>query len=198
MKTGILLSGGIDSIALAFWKKPDWAITINYGQKPAQAEIRAASKVCAELNVKHEILQIDCSCLGSGDLAGSPAIDNAPSSEWWPFRNQMLATFAGIKALPMGVEELMFGAVASDNFHADGTEQFFNHLNITMSIQEGLIKVSAPAIKLTSVELVKKSGIDLSLLGWAHSCHIGNSACGNCRGCYKHQTVMDTLGHGYY
>jgi len=31
----ILLSGGIDSAALACWQKPDLAININYGQKPA-------------------------------------------------------------------------------------------------------------------------------------------------------------------
>ncbi len=37
-KTAILLSGGMDSIALAYWKRPELAITINYGQKPFLAE----------------------------------------------------------------------------------------------------------------------------------------------------------------
>ena len=33
----LLLSGGMDSIALAFWKRPEIAITIDYGQRAAEA-----------------------------------------------------------------------------------------------------------------------------------------------------------------
>ena len=36
----ILLSGGMDSIALAYWKKPAHSITIDYGQKAANAEMK--------------------------------------------------------------------------------------------------------------------------------------------------------------
>lgn len=43
-KTAILLSGGMDSIALAYWKRPEIAITIDYGQKPAAAEVVASKR----------------------------------------------------------------------------------------------------------------------------------------------------------
>lgn len=198
MKTGILLSGGIDSIALAFWKRPDWAVTVDYGQKPAATEIRTAKQICSELGISHEVLSVDCSSLGSGDLAGSSPLKGSPSPEWWPFRNQLLVTIASMRAIQLEVQALLLGAVKSDSFHVDGTEVFFQAIDQLMFMQEGGIRISTPAINLTSEELVKISGIPISLLAWAHSCHVSEVACGNCRGCYKHQSIMDKLGYGYY
>ena len=43
MKTALLLSGGMDSIAIAWWKRPDIALTLDYGQQAANAEIKAAT-----------------------------------------------------------------------------------------------------------------------------------------------------------
>src|SRR5690242_18606450 len=94
LDAAILLSGGIDSVALAFWKRPSTAITVNYGQRAAVAEVRAAAQVSRLLGMRHEVLEIDCSTLGSGDLANSPPAPLAPTTDWWPFRNQLLVTFA--------------------------------------------------------------------------------------------------------
>ncbi|HDT5864788.1 TPA: 7-cyano-7-deazaguanine synthase, partial [Aeromonas hydrophila subsp. hydrophila] len=60
MKTGLLLSGGMDSVALAWWKRPDMAFTLNYGQLAAQAEIDAAKIICQELKIPHQVIEIDC------------------------------------------------------------------------------------------------------------------------------------------
>ena len=67
-KKAILLSGGMDSIALAYWKQPDIAITIDYGQKTAEAEIKSATAVAKILNIEHHIIGINGSSLGSGSL----------------------------------------------------------------------------------------------------------------------------------
>ena len=32
---GLLLSGGMDSISIAWWKRPDVAISVDYGQRAA-------------------------------------------------------------------------------------------------------------------------------------------------------------------
>ena len=37
----MLLSGGMDSIAVAYWRRPSLAITIDYGQVPAAGELRS-------------------------------------------------------------------------------------------------------------------------------------------------------------
>jgi 7-cyano-7-deazaguanine synthase len=195
MSKAILLSGGIDSIALAYWKKPDIAFTLNYGQSPARKEIQTSVLVAKKLNIAHHIIDIDCSSLGSGDLINQKALSVSPSSEWWPFRNQLLITLACMKGVSFGITELMTGSVLSDGFHKDGTVEFYQAIDELMVYQEGNIRVTCPAIKMTSAELVKTSGIPNSLLFWAHSCHKGNVPCGQCRGCNKYREVMHELGH---
>lgn len=193
MKRALLLSGGIDSIALAYWLRPEIVFTINYGQLPYLGEVRAATEVAQQLNLQHESLHVDCRALGSGDLLGSAPDPHAPASEWWPYRNQLLLTLCAAKAIALGVNELMIGTVASDDFHKDGTPRFVQLMNELVSYQEGGLRISAPAIDLTSVDLVRTSGIPPELLFWAHSCHKAEYACGKCRGCTKYQQVMHAL-----
>ncbi len=67
---GLLLSGGMDSVSLAWWKRPAIALTVDYGQRAATAEIAAAAAVCDALTIRHEVVQVDCSHLGSGGRHG--------------------------------------------------------------------------------------------------------------------------------
>lgn len=193
-KKAILLSGGMDSIALAYWLRPEVAITLDYGQRAAEAEIAAATRVARILGMEHYVLRIDCSSLGSGDLVGSEPISDAPITEWWPYRNQMLVTLALMKAIQLGVGELMVGSVKTDAQHLDGTPEFYEQLSKLVSMQEGEIKVTAPAIGLTTVELVQKAGIPDRILMYAHSCHTSNFPCGRCHGCNKYMYVKEQLG----
>ena len=189
----LLLSGGMDSIAVAYWKRPEIAITINYGQKAAEAETAAAAQVATELSLRHEILKIDCTSIGSGDMAGTDPLESAPVPEWWPFRNQLLVTFAAARGMSLGVTEIMTGSVVSDKSHADGRPEFYHALDRLVALQEGEIKVSAPALRMSTAELVRAAKVPRSLLAWSHSCHTGNLACGGCRGCVKHYEVTKDL-----
>jgi 7-cyano-7-deazaguanine synthase len=195
MKTGLLFSGGMDSLALAWWKRPDVVFTLNYGQLAAQAEIGAASAVSKRLGIEHHIIEIDCRSLGSGDMAGTSADANAPESDWWPYRNQMLISLAAMKAIGLGVTELWLGTVSSDGSHKDGTPAFVEAMNALMVIQEGGMQVKAPAIEISTEELVRQSGVPPELLAWAHSCHTSNVPCGHCRGCNKYFAVLDVVGY---
>lgn len=194
----LLLSGGMDSIAVAFWKRPEIAITVDYGQKAAEAEVIAAGQVAGELAMRHEVVRIDCRPIGSGDMAGDKALDVAPVPEWWPFRNQILVTFAAARGVALGVTEVMTGSVASDGSHADGRPGFYEAMDHVTAFQEGGIRVSAPALSMTTAELVRASGVPREILAWAHSCHVGNLACGQCRGCVKHYLVTkEVYGAAY-
>lgn len=193
MKRGILLSGGMDSIALAYWSRPAVAFTVDYGQLSAVGELRAAEVVAAELSMRHEVIRVDCRSLGSGDLAGTASSPVAPVSEWWPFRNQLLVTLAGMRAVSLGLNRLLVGSVASDNAHVDGRSEFFGRLDELTAMQEGEIHVEAPAVGLSSVDLIRRSEVPRGILSWAHSCHIAPVACGHCRGCKKHLEVTAAL-----
>ncbi|MDP1616525.1 7-cyano-7-deazaguanine synthase [Phenylobacterium sp.] len=192
--TALLLSGGMDSISIAWWKRPSVAIFVDYGQVPAKAEEAAGRAAAEAIGIRYEVVRADCSALGSGDMAGKPAAAIAPVSEWWPFRNQLILTIAGTAALQLGETELMIGALRTDSQHVDGRAEFIDLISRLMSMQEGGLRVSAPAIALSADELVRQSGIPQSVLGWAHSCHKSNLACGQCRGCIKHYETWEAVG----
>lgn len=193
-KSGILLSGGMDSIALAYWRKPSYSFTLNYGQRAALAEIQAAAQVSNFLGIEHHIIEVDCSKLGSGDMSGTEPLSVSPISEWWPFRNQLLVTLACMKGVELGINELLVGSVKTDSSHKDGTAEFYSRLSSLMSFQEGNIIVSCPSIEMTTKELIEESGIPESILLWAHSCHTSNSPCMNCNGCSKYLSTLQELG----
>ena len=191
--SAILLSGGMDSIALAYLKRPKYAFTLDYGQKAALAEINAARQVSKELSIDHHIIRGDCGSLGSGDMSSKPSISMSPVSEWWPYRNQLLVTLACMKGVVLGINELIVGSVKTDDAHKDGTMEFYSYLSTLVQYQEGAIKISCPAIDLTTIELIRKSKLPESLLLWAHSCHTSNEPCMNCNGCKKYLFTLQSL-----
>jgi 7-cyano-7-deazaguanine synthase len=190
VKRALLLSGGLDSLAIAHWVRPELAVTIDYGQLAAAAEIVAATQICRTLGIDHHVVRVDCRALGSGDMAGRSPDALAPASEWWPYRNQLLITLAAMWAVPRDVGQLLIGTVASDGSHADGRAEFIHRINALLGCQEGALQVAAPALAMTTVELLRRARVPQSLLGWAHSCHKAEVACGNCRGCNKYFAVL--------
>jgi 7-cyano-7-deazaguanine synthase len=198
MRTALLLSGGMDSIAIAYWCRPEIAVTIDYGQRPAAGEIRASKAVAAALRIEHQVVRADLRTLGSGDMAESVALGIAPVSEWWPFRNQMLVTLAAMRCVAFGTSRLLIGTLKTDDRHADGRSEFVTSLNALLLQQEGEMTLEAPAIGLTAVELIRKSGVPMEVLAWAHSCHTSEFACGLCRGCRKHYETLRDLGETPY
>jgi 7-cyano-7-deazaguanine synthase len=186
----LLFSGGIDSSALAHWLRPDLLLTIDYGQRAANGEISAAVALADELRLNHEVLRADLSHLGQGLMAHLPSSEMASSPEWWPYRNQMLITLAGMRLITRGLQEIIIGAVSSDT-HADGKTPFLASINQAMLSQEGRVKVSAPALEMTPEQLLEQSRFPSELLGLTFSCHVSEYACGFCPGCMKHSRLME-------
>jgi 7-cyano-7-deazaguanine synthase len=186
----LLLSGGVDSTALAHWLRPDIALTIDYGQVVALAEIEASKAICAALGIPHRVLRINCHAIAAGQLADKPASKLSNVEDWWPYRNQLLITFAAAFFANEGLSELIIGTVKSDKIHRDGTAKFISSINRLLRLQEGCVSVVAPAILLTSEELLRKSTLPDEVLGWTFSCHTSPHPCGQCRGCAKRNKVL--------
>ena len=199
MKDAILLSGGMDSTAIAWWKRPGLAITIDYGQRAARAETTAAAQVCSELGIRHDVISVDCSALGSGDMSLAPSHAVAKTTDWWPFRNQLLITLAAMRAIASGATTLYIGTVRSDaEDHLDATTDFVQKIDDLLAYQEGAMRVLAPAADMSTVQLVQASGVPPGILAWSHSCHKADIACGNCRGCNKYLATYAALGPEYF
>lgn len=191
----LLLSGGVDSTAVAAWRRPQHALMIDYGQRPAAAEGRAAKTVADRLGIPFSVLRADCAAVGGGLLHDDDPLRAAPSPEWWPYRNQLLVTLAAAWAVRHGFTEILVGTVLSDGErHVDGRRDFYEALDNLVRMQEGNLRVTAPAIELSSEELVRRAGVDRSLMGWTVSCHTGDVACGTCPGCVKRANVLDRAG----
>jgi 7-cyano-7-deazaguanine synthase len=186
----LLLSGGLDSSALAFWLKPDICVTIDYGQRAAKGETAASSGLCDHLGLHHQVIGVDLSELGSGVMAAKDAAPGAAAAEFWPYRNQMLVTLAAMSLMPKGVREIMIGAVSTDK-HADGKSPFLKAIDRTLALQEGGVRVLAPAKRMSTVKLLKTSGFPFELIGLTYSCHVHEYACGQCGGCTKHRECVE-------
>lgn len=195
MTSILLLSGGIDSAALAAWRRPEVCLFVDYGQRPAAAEARASQRITDALGLRWFSIEADCSAVGDGLLAGRPPRSDAPAAEWWPFRNQLLGTLGAAWAVGTGASEVMFGSVAGDGDRfRDGTPWFFAALDALVAGQEGGVRVSAPALGMSTEELVRVSGIDRSTIGWSFSCHVTPIGCGDCPGCLKRTHIFASLG----
>ena len=193
MNFGVLLSGGIDSSSLVFWKRPSICFTVDYGQLPASAEIKASHAITTRLGIHHEIIRVDCSSLGSGDLTRKPTLSISNTPEWWPYRNQLLITLCAMRAIEIGIKELLLGTVRSDTVHRDGTPEFYSLLDQTLACQEGGLRVSAPALTMSSGELIATAKLPIDLLLMTHSCHTGSLPCGRCRGCQRRFATFQAL-----
>jgi 7-cyano-7-deazaguanine synthase len=194
----LLFSGGLDSTAIAFWLKPEWAITFDYGQRGALGELRAARQISHRLSIKHVELAIPLDQIGTGDLSRHAPLSTAPTSDWWPCRNQQLLSLAAPWALKQRVSQLIIGCLTTDQTHGDASPDFIATMNALFAIQRIAIRVEAPAIGFTKVELMKHAKVPRDILTMAHSCHTGEFACGSCRACNAHRSAMEELGFGSF
>lgn len=196
MQTVLLFSGGLDSTALAALLRPKVLLYVNYEQRPAEAEQSAARNIARALDLTLLTVSLGIGDFGSGLLhAGTETHSaSAPSPEWWPYRNQFLATAGAAIALQQGCTTVALGTVRSDGArHLDGTPGFYEKLDALVSFQEGAVHVMAPAVEKTTEEILIEAGLDEAILGWTFSCHRSNLPCGNCPGCWKRQRVLAAL-----
>jgi 7-cyano-7-deazaguanine synthase len=190
----LLLSGGLDSTSIAAWQRPEHCLGIDYGQRAADAEQRAARAIAADLVLPYTHIRVDASAVGGGLMAReSTSVGDTP--EWWPYRNQFLITVGAGWAVVRGYDEILVGTVSGDgDRHADGRQAFFDAMTAVLQAQEGRLSVASPAIHLTASALIQESGVTDVTLGWTHSCHVANLPCGRCPGCVKRAEVLAHVG----
>ena len=191
MSALLLLSGGLDSALVAALFRPGTAAFVDYGQRPAAGERRAARTIASSLGLPLEEVSVDLTPLGSGLLTGQRQLDVAPSPEWFPFRNQFLVTVAAAIAVRQRADEVWIGLTAGDGIrHRDGSAEFVSALNDLLVMQEGAVRLRAPAGHLACEDLVTDARLPRDLLDHTISCHISPVACGQCPGCNKRSNAL--------
>jgi 7-cyano-7-deazaguanine synthase len=208
LRAVVLLSGGLDS-AFNLWRAPrDYdvalALTINYGQRAAHSEIRAAQRLCARQNVPHQVISLpwfaDFTKTSLVNTAAeiptgrAVAIDEFETSQetakavWVPNRNGIFLNIAAAYAEGAGADVVLAG------FNAEEATTFPDNSNAfveacTQSLRFSTanhVRVQSYCIHLTKTQIVREAmrlGLPLQLL-WP--CYFdGDEWCGKCESCQR-------------
>jgi 7-cyano-7-deazaguanine synthase len=188
IKKAILLSGGIDSTALAYKNRNHCCLTIgfNYGQRHV-SEVRYARATAKKLGMEFievELFQVK-------DLFLRCALtDGASDSVVAKNRNEVFLSIACAIAAGKGIPEVLFGATAEDYARfPDCRPAWLDSLNKTHRLAQLKVRVSAPFIHKTKsqvVELARKLGVPFEE---TMSCYAGNN-CGKCLACKTRKAAL--------
>lgn len=192
-KRALLISGGIEFTCLAWLLKPELAFTVDYGQVPAPTEISSSRDICTFLNIEHVVLGAPTNFVSVGLMSLRRSTQDSQHPEFWPYRNQFILTCAMMAGYSRGVTEIVIGSVAGDFKFADGTEDFIALMNGLSAQQGEMPKISAPAIKMTTEQLLSAANPPVQILGLTFSCHRATVPCGDCPGCNKNREVLASL-----
>lgn len=193
MKSIILLSGGLDSLAcLAVTREKyncELAITFDYGQKALDKEIEASKKICDFYNVEHKIIKLDfLKEITQTALVSDKEVpqDYDMKAVWVPNRNGLFLNIAGSFADSYGYNYIIIGANKEEGkTFPDNTLEFAKRVEAEFEFSTLIQpRILIPLIDMDKEEIVK-TVIDLKApLELVHSCYLGGDKnCGKCESC---------------
>lgn len=193
MKSIILLSGGLDSLAcLAMTREKyncELAITFDYGQKALDKEIEASKKICEFYNVEHKIIKLDfLKEITQTALVSDKEVPQEYNMKavWVPNRNGLFLNIAGSFADSYGYNYIIIGANKEEGqTFPDNTLEFATRVEAEFEYSTLIQpKILIPLIDMDKEEIVKKV-IELNApLENVHSCYLGGEKnCGKCESC---------------
>lgn len=207
----ILLSGGLDSAAnlalCAELDEPVLALTVDYGQRAFEPELRAARALCEYYGVRHERLDLRwLGRLGGSSLTSheqdvpeiaTSLLDDARTTQataksvWVPNRNGVLINAAAAYAERLGASRVVVGFNAEEAAtFPDNSAEFLKRASdaLAYSSGEGAVSVFCYTTEMDKKRIVAK------LRGLARpfpfdrlwSCyHGGEKPCGSCESCRR-------------
>lgn len=197
----ILMSGGLDSlVALGYSRNQtdynvELALTFDYGQKSASAEIKASRKICEFYNVEHKVIKLDwLKEITKTSLVNDIEIPNnqfetKKSAEmvWVPNRNAVFLNIAASFCDSFGYNYILYGANKDESkTFPDNTEEFRSQISKTFE-SSTLVKpkVVAPLINYTKSDIVRIAVEGSMPLDLVMSCYNSiDKHCGKCESCY--------------
>jgi len=219
----VLLSGGLDSSTVAALARSRGfqviALTVAYGQRHS-VEIEAATRIAVALGVRRHVLQVialhefggsaltDTSIDVPKDRATEDMTASIPPT-YVPARNTILLSLALSLAEATGARDIFCGVNALDySGYPDCRPAFIDAFQALANVATkagveadgttglGVIKIHAPLIHMTKVQIIDMAralSLDLSM---THSCYdpVGPRACGRCDSCRIRLDAFAALG----
>ena len=203
----IIVSGGMDSIALLYDHKDEIAlgISFDYGSNHNAREIPFAKMHCERLGIKHITINLDFmhQYFKSSLLDGAEAIpeghyaDDNMKSTVVPFRNGIMLSIAIGIAESNNLDQVFIANHGGDHtIYPDCRPEFINAIDAAATAGTyNNVKVVAPYTKITKSDIArigKKLGIDYTET-W--SCYKGGEVhCGKCGTCVERKEALAEAG----
>lgn len=188
MKVVVLLSGGVDSCALLWWAKQEYAevlaLSFRYRAQHNFFELRAAEWLAKEAGVAHTVLEIP-------DIFGPSFLSGDSNDVVVPGRNVVFAAMAVAFALRHGADKILVGPTKEDyRDFPDCRPEFWDNLEAAC--------IAAYGIGIDAL-FVHKSKAEVVALGWqlgaplysTVSCYRGQPPCGQCLACTTRYDAFD-------
>jgi 7-cyano-7-deazaguanine synthase len=201
----VLCSGGLDSTTVLAIAREEgfetYALSFDYGQRH-RYELQAAERVVKHFGVKqHVVMNIDLRAFGGSALTDDMEVpkdresdDDSIPSTYVPARNTIFLSLALAWAETLHCQNIFIGVNALDySGYPDCRPEYLDafqkmaDLATRMGVEEGgEVKIIAPLIALSKVEIIRKGlalGVDYSL---THSCYDpfeNGTSCGRCDSC---------------
>jgi 7-cyano-7-deazaguanine synthase len=217
MRCVSLLSGGLDSVVATTVAAREHtvirALTANYGQRAAAAEIAAARAVCEALHIDHEVVElpwlgrithtalvdtkVDLPALRAEQLDARGATTQSAAAVWVPNRNGVLVNVAAAYAESLECEAVVCGLnVEEGATFPDNTPEFAEAATAALSFSTMThVRVWSPTQALTKGEIValgRRIGAPLESV-W--SCYgPGPEPCQRCESCLRFARAMGGAG----
>lgn len=200
MRAVALLSGGLDSVVSVILSQQELrvvlALTVDYGQRAARQEIKAAQAVAAGLNIPHQVIQLPFMTQLQSDLMRSDAEEII--NPWVPNRNGLFLNLAACFAENMEAQTVVcgFNREEAANF-PDNSAAYIQAVNQSLFYStRNHVSVKSYVQDMTKEAIVKQAlrlGIDISSL-W--SCYQdGDQPCGQCPSCVTNQNAFRKVGY---
>lgn len=207
-KSVVLLSGGLDSTVnlyeAAGQTEVVLVLTIDYGQRAREREIKAAAKIAARLGLRHQVLALPFFAEFGGssltdrrreipqgdevDIHSLEASQRTAKSVWVPNRNGIFLNIAAGFAESLGADLVIpgFNSEEAKTF-PDNSEDFVHTMTRSLYFSTAnRVMVQCYTIKMEKPEIVRRGqqlGVDFSLL-WP--CYLeGDRWCGECESCLR-------------
>jgi len=210
LKSLILLSGGLDSAAnLAFahyFDTPVLALTLDYGQRAAIPEIRAAKKICEYYSVPHQVLDlkwlgalggsaltstdVEVPKIKSSELDQLEAAKKTAKSVWVPNRNGLFINVAAAIAESMKIQQVVVGFNKEEAAtFPDNSSQFLGVVTLSLKYSTATgVKVACYTDLMVKTEIVAalKNLPQKFPFESVWSCYLGGETmCGECESCKR-------------
>jgi len=204
-KVLVLLSGGMDSVAVLYEAKEQFdvvgAVSFHYGSKHNHKEIPFAAWHCQKLQIPHQIVRLDFVnelfksdlLLSGGSVPDGHYEEQTMKQTVVPFRNGIMLSIAGGYAESIGSNGLVIAAHSGDHaIYPDCREDFMKAMGdaIRFGTYAG-VEILRPFISCTKADIARRGhrlGVDFSQT-W--SCYKGEEIhCGTCGTCVERREAF--------